>query len=111
MNALKLNLNAFVTLKAYSSKSASEKATAISILIIINVAPIILAKVLYKRKDYLMDEANWSRYNTIFKGKRVDHEKNHHVWFFPIAFFYRRTIFACTTVFLFDWPYLQMVVH
>ena len=111
LNALKLNLNALITLKAFSSKSMIEKVTAIAILTAINVIPIILSRLLCKRKDALLDEKNWSRYNTIYKGKRVNKEKNHHVWFYPIAFFYRRTIFICAMVFLFDWPYLQMVVH
>ena len=111
VNALKLNLNAFITLKAYTTNNTGEKATAIVILTLINLVPIILARLLFKRKDKLEDEVNFSRYNTIYKGKRVDNEKNHHVWLFPIAFFYRRTIFICAMVYLFEWPYLQMVVH
>lgn len=111
LNALKLNLNALVTLKAYSAKSEIECFTAIAILTAINIVPIILARLLFKRKNDLLDEANWSRYNTIYKGKQVYKEKNHCVWFYPIAFFYRRTIFICAMVFLFDWPSLQMVVQ
>ena len=104
-------MNAFITLKAYASKDTGERATAIVILTIINIVPIVLARLMCKRKHELEEGANWSRYNTIYKGKRVNKERNHHVWFYPIAFFYRRTIFICAMVFLFDWPYLQMVVH
>ena len=106
VNALKLNLNAFMTLKAYAANNTGQKATAILILTIINFVPIILARLLCKQKNSLEDEANWNRYNTIYKGKRVNKEKNHHVWFYSVAFFYRRTIFISAMVYLFDWPYL-----
>ena len=111
LNALKLNLNAFITLKAYATNYNGEKATAIAILVVINLVPIIIARLLFKKKNELEDEAIWSRYNTIYKGKQVNKEKNHHVWLYPIAFFYRRTIFICAMVYLLDWPYLQMMIH
>ena len=50
VNALKLNLNAFIALKAYASKDTGERVTAILMLTIINIVPIVLARLLCKRK-------------------------------------------------------------
>ena len=55
LNALKLNLNAFITLKAYNVSNIGERVTAIIILTIINLVPIILARLLFKRKNELED--------------------------------------------------------
>ena len=51
LNALKLNLNAFIALEAYATNNTGEKVTAIVILTIINLVPIILARLLCKRKN------------------------------------------------------------
>ena len=51
------------------------------------------------------------KFSSLYDNKRVEMERNHRVWAFPLAFFYRRTVFACITVYLFERPYLQIIVH
>ena len=47
----------------------------------------------------------------MYEGKNVEAERNHQVWSFPLVYFYRRTFFVLGTVFLFDYPSIQMMLH
>ena len=43
-------------------------------------------------------------------GKNIN-KVDHNAHLFPMAFFWRRTLFVAVTVFLFDWPSMQMAAH
>ena len=49
-------------------------------------------------------------FGSLYDNKKVNKEKKHRVWAYPLAFFYRRTVFALITVYLFDSPSMQMMV-
>ena len=38
-------------------------------------------------------------------------DQDHRVWTYPIIFFYRRCIFAIITIYLFERPDMQMILH
>ena len=38
-------------------------------------------------------------------------ERDHYVWLYPPMFFYRRLFFICASVYLFEKPAMQMIVH
>ena len=51
------------------------------------------------------------KYGELYKDKNVSASWKHRAWALPLAYFYRRTAFAIVTVFVFDWPNVQMIVH
>ena len=46
----------------------------------------------------------------IYVGKNISRE-NSKAHLYPMAFFWRRSFFVIATVFLFDWPTMQMMAH
>ena len=76
-----------------------------------NLVPFIYARVLYKHRMELESEEKTRRFGSLYDNKNVRSDRDHRVWAFPLKFFYRRTAFAVITVFLFDKPDMQMIVH
>ena len=109
LSSLKINLIAMVALKRATDDPLSiVLASLLSIFIM--ALPLYLARILYVNKDELDDEVNVKKFGTLYEGKDISRE-NHHVWLYPITFLYRRVIFMAATVFLIDWPSMQMIVH
>ena len=104
LGSLKLNLNAMTALKFYSASETGERITAIAILLMINLVPLILSRILYKKAKVLESAENLTKFSTMYSGKNVNENKSHKVWIYPLAFFFRRTIFICATVFLSEVP-------
>ena len=73
-----------------------------------NVVPIVLSYIIKKKKNELSEKANMSTIGTLYLGRNVE-RMNTAEELAPIAFFYRRSLFACLTVLVFDHPDLQMI--
>ena len=109
LNALKLNMSGFVALKLSTGLNI-DMMIAVVIIAMINFVPLKFFFILYNNHYELEDEAFVKKSGTLVLGKRVD-DDDHKIWAFPIMFFYRRTLFIIATVYLLDYPFLQMVAH
>ena len=85
--------------------------SAIGIIVLLNILPLIYARVLCKKAKNLENEEVSRKIGNLYDNKNVKSGKDHKVWVFPISFFFRRVIFAILTIFLFDRPNLQMIAH
>ena len=110
LNSLKLNMAGLVPFKMASGASASEIMTAMSIVLVVNGAPILFYLALRRHHLALQEDDNKASFGALYKGKNV-HDKNHRVWFYVLLFFWRRTLFVAASVFLFDYPLMQMMAH
>ena len=75
------------------------------------VIPLYFSKVLYKYREDLLEEDNKKSFGSLYAGKNVDPKREHRVYFYPEVFFYRRLLFICASVYLFEKPAMQMIVH
>ena len=73
------------------------------ILLVINLVPIFLSRLLYKKSAVLESAENLAKYNTMYSDKNVVETRKHRVWIYPLFFFFRRTIFIIATVFLLNY--------
>ena len=71
--------------------------------------PLVFFCILRRHHDSLAEEKNVKSFGTLYIGRSV-RQKLHKVHFWPLAFFYRRTIIVLVTVFLFEHPSLQLIV-
>ena len=110
LSSIKANMTAFLVFKM-SSNDRAQLIAAVIIFISINCAPLVYAIILCKHKDRLQDEKVVRKYGTLYDNKNVSANKNHKVWTVPLSFFYRRTVFTCLTVYLFEKPSMQMIIH
>ena len=111
LNSLKLNMSAMVVLKSAESAGALDITVAVLILFVLNSIPIVLSKLLYNNTDMFEDEMFTKKYGTLYQGRNVSQDRDHNIFLSPLVFFYRRTLFVAITVFLFDYPSMQMISH
>ena len=109
LNSLKLSMTAFVSFKV-SGTGLADISTSIALLIILNISPIIFYKAMKQSEDKLSEEETKKVIGSIYMGKNIN-KVDHNAHLFPMAFFWRRTLFVAVTVFLFDWPSMQMAAH
>ena len=109
LNSLKLNMQAVVAVKA-TGGSIADFASSIGIIVLINGSPLIFYIVLNRNHDNLEDKQRQKSYGALYIGKNVTSD-NHKAQFYPMIFFWRRLIFIIVTVYLFDYPLMQMFVH
>ena len=102
LNSLKLNFIAMAAFKGFYTEEEPVKIMPFIICICINSVPILLAYVMCRKSKTLENEETVKMYGTVYQGRKVEKERNHCVWAYPITFFYRRTAFMAATVFLFD---------
>lgn len=76
-----------------------------------SIVPLWYARVLSKNSKELEADISVRKFGSLYDNKNVNSERDHQIWFFPIAFFYRRTAFVAITIFLFDRPDMQMISH
>ena len=111
---------AMIVFKGLGDEEAS-RVTAIVLLVLIAFIPLIYTYVLYKRRSELGKEEMKSKYGSLYKGltlaslskqnEEEDTTNYHKVWLFPLFFLVRRSAFIAITVFLFEYPALQMAAH
>mmetsp|Transcript_28884 Transcript_28884/g.38508 ORF Transcript_28884/g.38508 Transcript_28884/m.38508 type:complete len:256 (+) Transcript_28884:67-834(+) len=109
LNSLKLSMTAIVVQKAVE-KGAGDIASSIGLLVVLNGAPLIFYMALRRNQSTLSEPETIKSIGSIYAGKNVTSE-GHCAWLYPMAFFWRRTLFIVITVHLFDWPYMQMLAH
>ena len=81
--------------------------------------PLFYAYILHKRSDKLHKDKNKGTIGTLYEGFVRNKEgksekavkKKRHAYIYPMAFLWRRTAFIVITVWLFEYPVLQMAVH
>mmetsp|Transcript_21882 Transcript_21882/g.29288 ORF Transcript_21882/g.29288 Transcript_21882/m.29288 type:complete len:170 (+) Transcript_21882:728-1237(+) len=112
LNSLKLNMTGLIALKAagVGGISVADIISAAGILALINGAPLVFVCVLKKNKKRLGEDESRLSYGAVYNGKNVS-DDNQHAWLYPMAFFWRRCGFIAATIFLFDYPLMQMNVH
>ena len=81
------------------------------ILLIANVLPLHYAWVLSKHRKVLDTDLKTRTIGSLYDTRNVRRDYDGRVWTYPITFFYRRLCFAIITIFLFDRPDMQMIVH
>ena len=106
LNSLKLSITGFMVFKV-SDSGPGDYFIAILMLVILNAMPIIFGIVLKQNKETLAKEDTKKTIGAIYAGKNVEQK----AYLFPMSFMWRRTVFVASTVFLFSWPSLQMIVH
>ena len=109
INALKLNISAILVFNA-ASKSIQDVVISACILAIFNGAPIVYYFALKKNKDTLSSKDTIKEIGAIYTGLNVT-STNQRAYIYPVAFFWRRCLFALITIYLFDYPHMQMIAH
>ena len=78
-----------------------------TLLIIMGLLPFVYSFILCKRE--LASEETKTRFGALYTGLKTENKKSTAVY--PVVFLTRRYCFVVLTVFLFDWPYMQVVGH
>ena len=81
------------------------------VILVINLLAIILSVKLSMIRNNLDDKNVKLKFGTLYQGKIVSPQRSRWIFLDPLVFIYRRTIFAVATVYLFEKPAMQMVVH
>ena len=108
LNSLKLNMSGLVVFKTLGE--TMDKGVGIAILTLVNGAPIVFYIVVERWKDKLESEEARKSFGSIYAGKSL-RDKDHLAGLYPMQFFWRRALFIAATVFLFDYPLMQMYAH
>jgi len=109
LNSLKLSMTAIVVQKTLQ-KAVGDTTSSIVLLVVLNGAPLIFCIVVRRHHHSLKDPDTIKSIGAIYVGKNVTAE-DHCAWVYPMVFFWRRTLFIVITVYLFNWPYMQMLAH
>ena len=109
LSGIKTNMSALLVFKLLPSNKTQTVFAAL-IFAIFNLIPLFYSRVLYKNKDELENENKVRLFGSLYDNRNVNKDKDHRAWAFPLTFFYRRTVFACVTVFLFEKPAIQMMI-
>ena len=119
-------MTAMTTIYAFNDATTDQKVISITILVIINILPIFYARVLKKRRTKLHQLKNRSTIGSLYEGfyryreqvkrrLRLDKSKKfkliRRTYIYPMAFLWRRSLFIVLTVWVFDYPVLQMAGH
>ena len=107
LSSIKLNLAAMVIFQNGFPEDTMQGVIAILQLGFFALfLPIFYARLLKKNVEELAEENTIQAYGSLYKD--LVHKN---VWTYPLAFFFRRSAFILATVFLFDFPSLQIVVQ
>ena len=109
LNSLKLNISAFVVM-ASPQKTGTDVSIAAATLTVINLAPLVCCFVIYRNRRMLLEKENIKSFGTLYEGRNAK-DSNHKIMLYPVAFFYRRTAFTIFSVYLFNYPALQMMMN
>lgn len=71
LNSLKLNMSAFVVLKASKVTGGLDIAVAVLMVLALNSVPIVLSRLLYLSEDKFEDEVFRKKFGTLYQGKNV----------------------------------------
>jgi hypothetical protein len=111
-----MNMTAVVALVGLS-QGALQMAISIITLIVLNLLPLLFAKVLHRNRETLDSEDTLAKYGALYEGlntketKGSPPKKKRAVWLNPLICMFRRSLFILISVFLFEYPVMQMVGH
>ena len=94
-------MTAFVAFKV--TGSAADISTSVGLAIVVNLAPVVFYFAVKRNEQRLSDVDTQKVIGSIYMGKNID-KIGHYAGLYPMAFFWRRTLFVIITVFLFEWP-------
>ena len=82
----------------------------------LNLLPLLFAKLLHKNKETLSSEETRAKIGTLYEGLNLEETKDRYpkkrqIWVHPLMFMFRRTIFIAISVLLFNYPSMQMMGH
>ena len=85
-------------------------------LIVLNLLPLLFAKILHRNQETLNSEDTLAKYGTLYEGLNLKETKDsppkkRAIWLNPLFFMFRRSLFIVLSVLLFDYPVLQMIGH
>ena len=103
LSGIKTNMSALLIFRLMSHNTF-QLIMAVLLFTLFNLLPIYYARILYKNGDQLEKEENIRKFGSLYDNKNVKKDRKHRVWAHPLTFFYRRTVFAVITVYLFDTP-------
>ena len=109
LNSLKLNLSAFVVFSTPGA-AGGDIFVAVITMLAVNIAPVLCCYAIWRNRDKLHEEQNRKSFGTLYTGRNIG-MADHRIMLYPLAFFYRRTIFMLITVFEFDNPVIQMTLN
>ena len=75
------------------------------------MVPLNYARIMYKNRTKLDTEEKIRTIGSLYDTRNVRSDQDHRVWTYPIVFFYRRSLFAYITIYLFDRPDMQIILH
>jgi len=108
LNALKFNQMSLVIFKR-TENDFKEIIYAVLLLVFMALLPLVAFCILKRLRGQLEETDKHKTWGSCFKGKRV--YGDHKVHYYPVVFFLRRTIFSVATVYAFDHPQIQMIIH
>ena len=106
---MKFYISSFVAVSAGSAGTA-DIASSITILVMLNFTPLVFCATLSRNRDTLTVPSTKKQISAIYIGKNVT-SQDQKAYLYPIAFFWRRCLYAVITVYLFQWPQMQMIAH
>lgn len=109
LNSLKLNFTAFIVFKPPLG-NAVDILLGLVIMLLINAVPIYFFYILRKNREDLEQDSKKKAFGTLYQGKNIKKEAGHS-YMFPLVFFFRRTFFIIATVYLFDYPSIQVILN
>lgn len=108
LNSLKFSVSSFIAIKAY--KTETDRIISFGVLSALLLCSVGFFYILRNKHRTLTDSNMVAKIGTLYQDKNV-YRKKHNVQYFPPAFFIRRVAFASATVYLFESPQAQMIVH
>ena len=115
LNSLKFNIVAMGTISGLN-EGPSEIIQAVLILLTFNLLPILYSCILKKKPEMLQEEEFKEIVGTLYSGMAIPEfefsilgRDKPLTWMKPAIFMFKRTLFAISTVALFDYPALQMI--
>lgn len=110
LSAIKVNIAALLVFKLLADEP-DQVIAASAMFGILTVIPLIYSRVLCKYGKRLHEEQVKRKILNLYDNKNIERGRNHRLWVFPLCFFYRRTVFALLTIYMFEKPNMQMIVH
>ena len=110
LNSLKLNMTGLLAIKlAKPDARMADFVSAIGTLAMVNLAPLVFLIVLVKQRQKLKSEQSRLSFGALYNGKNV--KPDNKAYLYPLIFFWRRCGFIAATIYLFEYPLMQMFVH
>ena len=109
LSSLKFMMISVVALKL--ANKGKNFTIAISQFALLNAIPLFCSYILAKNGKKLEDKDKMEKFGELYKERNVGKNWKHRAWALPIAYIYRRTAFSIVTVYAFDQPVHQMIVH